>query len=48
MTAQVNETKSATKLVITWEALPDDFHLEDNPVENTGQPILAGALRESL
>lgn len=48
MTAQVSETKSATKLVITWEALPNDFHLEDDPVENTGQPLLAGALRESL
>jgi len=48
MTAQVSESKPSTKLVISWEALPDDFHLEDEPVENTGQPILAGALRESL
>ncbi len=48
MVAQVSETKPSTKLVITWEALPDDFQLEDDPVENTGQPILAGALRESL
>lgn len=36
------------QLVISWEPLPDDFQLEDDPVENTGQPILAGALRESL
>jgi hypothetical protein len=35
-------------MVISWEALPDDFKLEDDPVENTGQPLLAGALRESL
>ena len=33
MTAQISETKSATKLVITWEALPKDFHLEYDPVE---------------
>ncbi len=34
--------------VITWEALPDDFQLEEEPVENTAQPLIAGALRESL
>lgn len=28
--------------------MPADFVLEDEPVENTGQPLLAGALRESL
>ncbi len=33
---------------ITWEALPDDFQLEDDPVENNGQPLLTGALREIL
>jgi len=33
---------------ISWEALPDDFLLEDDPVENNGQPLLAGALREIL
>ncbi len=48
MATQLGETKSPTELVISWEALPDDFQLEDEPVENTGQPILAGALRESL
>ncbi|AKG22666.1 Uma2 family endonuclease [Calothrix sp. 336/3] len=36
------------QLVISWQPLPQDFQLEDEPVENTGQPILAGALRESL
>jgi len=35
-------------LVITWEPLPDDVLLEDEPAENTGQPLIAGALRESL
>ncbi|MBI4782618.1 MAG: Uma2 family endonuclease [Oscillatoriophycideae cyanobacterium NC_groundwater_1537_Pr4_S-0.65um_50_18] len=33
---------------VTWEKLPDDFQLDDTPVENTGQPLLAGALREAL
>lgn len=33
---------------ISWEKLPDDFQLEEEPVENTGQPLIAGALRESL
>jgi Putative restriction endonuclease len=35
-------------LEIAWEPLPAGFQLEDEPVENTGQPLLAGALRESL
>ena len=48
MATPVSETKSPLGLVISWEALPDDFQLEDEPVENTGQPLLAGALRESL
>ena len=48
MATQVSETKASTELVISWEALPDDFHLEDDPVDNTGQPLLAGALSESL
>lgn len=34
--------------IITWEKLPDDFILEEEPVENTAQPLIAGALRESL
>lgn len=48
MATLLSETKSPPGIVITWEALPDDFQLEDEPVENTGQPLLAGALRESL
>ncbi|MCL1472868.1 Uma2 family endonuclease [Argonema antarcticum] len=39
--------KMAT-LTVTWEKLPDDFQLEEKPVENTGQPLIAGALREIL
>jgi hypothetical protein len=47
MATQIEQTK-ALQPVVSWEALPDDFQLEDEPVENTGQPIIAGALRESL
>ena len=33
---------------ITWEKLPDDFILPDDPVDNINQPILAASLTESL
>ncbi len=33
---------------ITWEKLPDEFILPDEPVDNNLQPLLASALRESL
>ncbi|MDB9517305.1 Uma2 family endonuclease [Roseofilum reptotaenium CS-1145] len=39
-------TSSADK--ITWEKLPDDFQLPDDPVDNIYQPALAAALTESL
>ncbi|RUS95636.1 hypothetical protein DSM106972_089920 [Dulcicalothrix desertica PCC 7102] len=48
MATQLSEPKSQKGMVISWEALPDDFWLEDDPVENTGQPLLTGALREIL
>ncbi|MGF1672296.1 MAG: Uma2 family endonuclease [Rivularia sp. (in: cyanobacteria)] len=48
MATQLSESKSKAGMVISWEALPDDIILEDDPVENTGQPLLAGALPESL
>ncbi|MBC6434721.1 hypothetical protein FM036_31435, partial [Nostoc sp. HG1] len=48
MATQLGEGKSSTELIISWEALPADFQLEGEPVENTGQPLLTGALRESL
>ena len=33
---------------ITWEKLPDDFPLPDEPVDNIDQPSLAAALSEIL
>lgn len=33
---------------ITWEKLPDDYVLDDDPVDNINQPLLAAALTESL
>lgn len=33
---------------ITWEKLPDDYKLPDDPVDNINQPFLAAALTESL
>jgi Putative restriction endonuclease/Helicobacter pylori protein of unknown function (DUF874) len=37
-----------TTLNITYEKLPAHYQLEDEPVENTGQPLIAGTLREIL
>jgi Uma2 family endonuclease len=34
--------------VVTWEKLPDDFILPDDPVENNLQPFLAAALTDAL
>lgn len=48
MTAQIQAARPIADLKITWEPLPKDFVLEDDPVDNEGQPLLAGALRESL
>ncbi|WP_414576010.1 Uma2 family endonuclease [Anabaena sp. CCY 9402-a] len=33
---------------ITWEKLPDDYKLPDEPVDNINQPFLAAALTQSL
>jgi Uma2 family endonuclease len=33
---------------ITWEKLPDDYKLPNDPVDNINQPALANALTESL
>lgn len=41
-------TRHRPDLSITWEKPPADFVLDDTPVENTGHPLIAGALRESL
>jgi Uma2 family endonuclease len=35
-------------LEITWEKLPDDYDLPDDPVENIQQPLLAAALTDAL
>jgi Uma2 family endonuclease len=36
------------ELVVTWAALPDDFVLPDDPVDNIQQPHLAAALNDAL
>ena len=41
-------TVSTADLKITWEKLPTDFILDEEPVENIDQPLLAAALREIL
>jgi hypothetical protein len=37
-----------TTPVLAWVKPPEDFVLDDTPVENDAQPLLAGAMRESL
>ncbi|NMG05712.1 Uma2 family endonuclease [Brasilonema sp. UFV-L1] len=39
---------STASYEITWEKLPDDFVLDNEPVDNINQPSLAAALTESL
>ncbi|MEB3232922.1 MAG: hypothetical protein VKJ64_18085 [Leptolyngbyaceae bacterium] len=34
----------STQPIVTWEALPPDFVLPDDPVENIHQPPLAAAV----
>ena len=34
----------STAYVVTWEKLPDDYLLPDDPVDNLTQPALAAAL----
>lgn len=33
---------------VTWKALPADYKLPDDPVENIQQPLLAAALTDAL
>lgn len=40
--------KQQSKPTISWEILPDNFILPDDPVENIYQPLLAAALTEAL
>ena len=37
-----------TEPTITWESLPNDFVLPDDPVKNIQQPTLAAALTDAL
>jgi len=39
---------TAVSSTISWEKLPDDFLLPDDPVDNINQPTLAAALTDSL
>lgn len=45
----VSQLPRSTKTpVVTWQALPADFLLPDDPVENIAQPFLAAALTDAL
>jgi len=46
MVLQLSSTKAEP--TVTWEALPADFVLPDDPVENIQQPLLAAALTDAL
>ncbi|MDY6781216.1 MAG: Uma2 family endonuclease [Cyanobacteriota bacterium] len=46
--AQETPVKPVATFTVTWEPLPDDFQLDEEPVDNIDQPLLAGALSESL
>ncbi|QOV21782.1 Uma2 family endonuclease [Anabaenopsis elenkinii] len=49
MLVQIPPThKTQKELNITWEALPAEFILPDDPVENIQQPALASALTDAL
>ncbi|MBR8830757.1 MAG: hypothetical protein N5P05_000991 [Chroococcopsis gigantea SAG 12.99] len=40
--------KTTIPLTISWDKLPEDYILPDDPVDNVNQPALAAALTESL
>jgi len=46
MVLQIPSTN--TEPTVTWEALPADYVLPDDPVENIQQPALAAALTDAL
>ncbi|MDG2992439.1 Uma2 family endonuclease [Candidatus Synechococcus calcipolaris G9] len=46
MVLQINPVQSPP--LVTWESLPKDYVLADEPVENIQQPLLAAALTEAL
>lgn len=39
---------TAPTYTVRWEKLPDDFVLDNDPVDNINQPLIAAALTESL
>ena len=39
---------TVSETIITWDNLPENFPLPDEPVDNINQPSLAAALTESL
>jgi len=39
---------SKTEPTVTWQSLPADYVLPDDPVENIQQPPLAAALTDAL
>jgi Uma2 family endonuclease len=43
-----NPPRIAPPPVITWEKLPDDFILPDDPVDNINQPSIAAAINDGL
>ena len=48
MVSQVTPPATRQPPQISWEKLPDDFVLPDDPVENDQQPYLAAALTDAL
>jgi hypothetical protein len=46
MVLQIPSTKAEP--TVTWETLPADFVLPDDPVEHIQQPLLAAALTDAL
>ncbi|MEB3355682.1 MAG: Uma2 family endonuclease [Synechococcales bacterium] len=49
MVAQLAQVAPSARVPeITWEPLPEEFRLPDDPVENLQQPLLAAALTDAL
>lgn len=48
MPATTPRSATSRAVTITWDPLPADYLLPDEPVDNLSQPLLAAALREAL
>ncbi|MGA0200776.1 MAG: Uma2 family endonuclease [Prochlorotrichaceae cyanobacterium] len=48
MVAELTRPPALLPLQVAWEALPDDYPIPDDPVDNRTQPLLAAALTNSL